>query len=77
MRPLSTLRDIPDETRTLDAAASRTQTVADSVAAYRSLYAAFAQQLDATEPLFRADREHHLRALQATLRCLGGPRGGT
>lgn len=70
MRPLSTLRTNEQDTRAMEAAASRSLTLEASVAAYRLLYAAGAAQLDATEHLFRADRERHLHHLQATLRRL-------
>jgi hypothetical protein len=70
MKPLSTLRTDERDTRAIEAAATRSLTVAASVAAYRSLHGACAAELDATEPLFRADRERYLRELQATLRRL-------
>jgi hypothetical protein len=70
MKPLSTLRAEESDTRAIETAMTRALTVAAGVAAYRSLHSAFAYQLDATEHLFRPDREHHLRQLQATLRRL-------
>ena len=62
MKPLSTLRELPHETRAIEAAATCSLTVAAGVAAYRSLYATCGRQLDATEHPFRRDRERHLRA---------------
>jgi hypothetical protein len=75
MKPLSTLRTSERDTRAIEIAATRSLTVAASVAAYRSLYAACAAQLDATEDLFRADRERYLCQLQATLRRLAEHHG--
>ena len=70
MKPLSTLRTDERDTRTLEAAATRVLTVPESVAAFRALQAAFAAHLDATDQLFRPERERHLQQLQATLRRL-------
>lgn len=71
MRPLSTLRMDDRDIAQLEAAAARPQSIAESVAAFRALYVAFAADLRATDDLFAGDRERHLRELQARLRQLG------
>jgi len=71
MRPLSTLRMDDRDIARLEADGARPQSIAESVAAFRSLYADFAADLRATDHLFAADRERHWRELQARLRQLG------
>jgi len=71
LRPLATLRIDERDVAQLEAAAARPQTVAESVAAFRALYAAFAAELRATDDLFAGDRERHWREFQARLQRLG------
>jgi hypothetical protein len=70
MSDLAALRDGHDEVQEGKAVWLRNLSIADGVASFQQLYAAFEVSLRQTAPLFEPDRRRHLIELQARLRRL-------